>query len=61
MLALTRMIEKDEGGTLATLKDRWRTILAPLVTGHDGRIVKVMGDGALVEFGSAVNAVNCAV
>ena len=61
VVGYSRLIEKDEGGTLATLKDRRRTILVPLVTRHDGRIVKVMGDGVLVEFGSAVNAVNCAV
>ena len=36
-------------------------ILAPLVAHHRGRIVKVMGDGVLVEFASAVNAVECAV
>jgi TolB-like protein/class 3 adenylate cyclase len=61
VVGYSRLIEKDEGGTLATLKDRRRTILVPLVTRHDGRIVKVMGDGVLVEFASAVNAVNCAV
>src|SRR4029077_21189399 len=36
-------------------------ILQPAVSKHHGRIVKLMGDGALVEFGSAVNAVACAV
>jgi len=61
VVGYSRLIEKDEGGTLATLKDRRRTILVPLVTHYDGRIVKVMGDGVLVEFASAVNAVNCAV
>ena len=61
VVGYSRLIEKDEGGTLATLKDRRRTILVPLVTGHDGRIVKVMGDGVLVEFASAVNAVTCSV
>src|SRR5262249_57636345 len=38
-----------------------RDILNPLVAEHHGRIVKVMGDGVLVEFASAVNAVACAV
>src|SRR5258708_13468820 len=51
----------DEAGTIATLKQRRKTVLEPLVAEHRGRIVKVMGDGVLVEFASAVNAVACAV
>jgi adenylate cyclase len=54
-------MEQDEAGTLSALKERRRNILNPLVAQHQGRIVKVMGDGVLVEFGSAVNAVQCAV
>ena len=61
VVGYSRLIEQDEAGTFAALKDRHRTILVPLVAYHDGRIVKVMGDGVLVEFGSAVNAVTCAV
>ena len=61
VVGYSRLMEKDEGGTLAALKDRRRTILVPVVTRHDGRIVKVMGDGVLVEFASAVNAVTCSV
>jgi hypothetical protein len=57
----TRLIEQDEAGTLAALKDRHKRVLTPLVSEHEGRIVKVMGDGVLVEFASAVNAVACAV
>ena len=57
----SRLMERDEAGTLAVLKDRRRNILTPLVGEHDGRIIKVMGDGVLVEFASAVNAVACAV
>jgi adenylate cyclase len=56
-----RLMEKDEAGTLAVLRDRRKTILDSLVTRHRGRIVKVMGDGALVEFASAVGAVECGV
>jgi len=56
-----RLMEQDEAGTLAALKERRTSILAPLVAEHHGRIVKVMGDGVLVEFASAVNAVACAV
>src|SRR5262245_8237989 len=60
VVGYTQLMEKDETGTLATLKDRRRSILNPLVAAHQGRIVKVMGDGVLVEFASAVNAVGCA-
>ena len=57
----SRLIESDEAGTLAALRERRKTILDPTVARHHGRIVKVMGDGVLVEFGSAVNAVACAI
>jgi adenylate cyclase len=61
VVGYSRLIERDEAGTLAALKERRRAILQPLVAEHQGRIVKVMGDGVLVEFASAVNAVQCAV
>jgi TolB-like protein len=61
VVGYSRLIEQDEAGTLAALWDRRRSILNPLVALHKGRIVKVMGDGVLVEFASAVNAVQCAV
>jgi TolB-like protein/class 3 adenylate cyclase len=61
VVGYSRLIEQDEAGTLTALKDRRRTILVPMVAHHQGRIVKVMGDGVLIEFGSAVNAVACSV
>ncbi|QIG50972.1 adenylate/guanylate cyclase domain-containing protein [Nordella sp. HKS 07] len=61
VVGYSRLMEQDEAGTLAALKDRRSNILTPLVAHHDGRIVKFMGDGELLEFGSAVNAVACAV
>ncbi len=61
VVGYSRLLERDEAGTLAVLKQRRRDTLNPLVAEHRGRIVKVMGDGVLVEFGSAVNAVACAV
>jgi adenylate cyclase len=61
VVGYSRLLEQDEAGTLAALKERRRGVLNPLVAEHHGRIVKVMGDGVLVEFGSAVNAVVCAV
>jgi len=49
----SRMIQADEAGTLAALKSRRSEILQPLVAKHRGRIVKLVGDGVLVEFASA--------
>lgn len=46
---------------MAALKSRRAEILQPVVSKHHGRVVKVMGDGVLVEFASAVDAVQCAV
>jgi class 3 adenylate cyclase len=61
VVGYSRLMEEDEAGTLLVLKNRRYGILKPLVAEHRGRVVKVMGDGVLVEFGSAVNAVACAV
>jgi adenylate cyclase len=61
VVGYSRLMEQDEAGTLAILKRRRQTLLEPLVVKHHGRIFKVTGDGVLVEFGSAVNAVQCAV
>lgn len=54
-------MEREEAGTLAALKSRRQAVLSPLVVQHNGRVVKLMGDGVLVEFASAVDAVQCAV
>lgn len=61
VVGYSRMMERDEATTLAALKDRRRRVLNPLLAVHQGRIVKLMGDGFLAEFGSAVNAVECAI
>jgi len=61
VVGYSHLLEQDEAGTLTALKGRRRDILNPVVAEHHGRIVKIMGDGVLVEFGSAVNAVACAV
>jgi adenylate cyclase len=57
----SRLMEEDEAGTLAVLKAHHTELIAPQIDRHHGRIVKLMGDGALVEFASVVEAVNCAV
>jgi adenylate cyclase len=56
-----RLIGIDEEGALAQLKALRKTLVDPKITDHRGRIVKNTGDGALVEFGSVVDAVRCAV
>ena len=61
VVGYSRLMGQDEAGTLAALKARRKNVLEPIVARHRGRIFKVMGDGVLVEFGSAVNAVQCAV
>ena len=61
VVGYSRLMEADEAGTLAALKERRKDILEPVVKTHGGRIVKLMGDGVLVEFGSAVNAVTGAI
>ena len=61
VVGYSRLMEIDEVGTLATLKTRRRDIFNPIMSRHRGRLVKIMGDGALVEFSSAVAAVQCAI
>jgi adenylate cyclase len=57
----SRLMGVDEEGTLAALKALRRELIDPKIAEHRGRIVKTTGDGALVEFVSAVDAVRCAL
>lgn len=57
VVGYSRLLAADEAGTLAALKERRKAVVEPLVRQHSGRIVKFMGDGVLIEFASAVNAV----
>lgn len=61
VVGYSRLMEADEAGTLAALRDRRKSVVEPLVRENGGRIVKFMGDGVLVEFASAVNALRCAL
>jgi adenylate cyclase len=51
----------DETGTLRHLTELRQQVLEPLIAEHHGRVVKLIGDGLLVEFASVVDAVTCAV
>ncbi len=57
----SRLMGRDEEGTLAQLKSFRKALVDPAVANHRGRIVKTTGDGMLVEFASAVDAARCAV
>ncbi len=61
VVSYSRLMGRDEIGTLTSLIALRKTIFAPAVARHNGRIVKVMGDGALVEFASVVDAVTSAI
>src|SRR4029453_3498646 len=61
VVGYSRLMEQDEASTLAALRDRRKSIVVPLVALHKGRIIKFMGGGVLVEFSSALNALQCAV
>ena len=61
VVGYSRLMGEDEAGTLAALKARRDELIVPKVAEHNGRIVKLMGDGMLIEFPSVVEAVQCAV
>jgi class 3 adenylate cyclase len=61
VVGYSRLMGIDEAATLSRLNALRRGLIDPTIATHSGRVVKLMGDGALVEFASAVNAVTCAV
>jgi class 3 adenylate cyclase len=61
VVGYSRLMGMDEAGTLSRLNALRRELIDPTIAAHSGRIVKLMGDGALVEFASAVDAVTCAI
>jgi adenylate cyclase len=61
VVGYSRLMGADEAGTLSALKQHRQTVFDPAVAAHNGRIVKLIGDGTIVEFGSVVDAVNCAL
>ncbi len=61
VVGYSRLMGKDESGTLAALKAIRREVVDPRIATHGGRIVKTTGDGLLLEFPSVVDAVRCVV
>jgi TolB-like protein/class 3 adenylate cyclase len=60
VVGYSRLMGEDEAGTLDALKALRKELVAPEIERHKGRVVKLMGDGLLAEFGSVVEAVACA-
>ena len=56
----TRLMGEDEAGTLAALKAHRQELIEPKIAEHRGRLSKLRGDGALVEFASVIDALACA-
>ena len=61
IVGYSKLIRADEEGTIARVRALRRELVDPKVAEYSGRVVKVMGDGILIEFPSAVDAVRAAV
>jgi len=61
IVGYSRLMGEDEAGTLAAVGAVRKAIIDPAIAARGGRLVKAMGDGFLLEFASAVEAVECAV
>src|SRR5215204_6341154 len=61
VVGFSSRMERDEEGTLRLLKTTQRDLIEPRVREHHGRMVKTTGDGFLIEFGSPLDAVRCAL
>ncbi|MBC2802516.1 adenylate/guanylate cyclase domain-containing protein [Rhizobium ruizarguesonis] len=61
IVGYSALMEQDEAGTFDRLRARRTELFEPEIAGHHGRVFKLMGDGLLAEFGSVVDAVECAV
>ena len=61
VVGYSQLTGADEDGTVSAMRAVWAEVFNPAVAAHRGRVFKTMGDGALCEFASAVDAVTCAV
>src|SRR5215475_4432563 len=61
VVSYSALMERDESGTFARLRAHRKELFEPQIKSHHGRIFKLTGDGILAEFGSVIDAVECAV
>ena len=61
VVGYSKMMAQDEPGTLAKLREFTAEVIRPTLQAHNGKMIKSLGDGWLIEFNSASNAVNCAL
>jgi adenylate cyclase len=61
VVGYSRLMGRDESGTVARLREHRKQRLEPALARHGGRLVKLTGDGALIEFPSAVGALGAAI
>jgi adenylate cyclase len=61
VVGYSRLASADEDRTLARLRGLRSDLMDPAIAAHRGRIVKRTGDGSIIEFRSAVDAVRCAI
>ena len=61
VVGYSRLMGRDESGTLAAFKAHRRELVDPKIEAHGGRVVKTTGDGLLLEFASVIDAVRCAI
>ena len=60
VVGYSRMMQSDAAGVLAALNSIFSKLVKPSVADKNGRVVKLLGDGALIEFQSAYQALSCA-
>lgn len=60
VVGYSRLVELDEASTFVAIRELRSQVIDPLLEKHRRRVVKLMGDGAIAEFGSVVDAVSCA-
>ena len=61
VVGYSALMERDEAGTFQRLRAGRKELFEPEIARHHGKIFKLMGDGMLAEFGSVVDAVECAL